>query len=252
MGEPGDHFFHVLAAVAAVPIAFATVTCAVFRTLRVESRIIRHPHDTGNNLLQCTIRSDVDGVSFAGIIDREGWMLTTMSGAKVTLNRGQSFSVVAMTCDMTTKTTETWRLPLMDGAPFAILMDSGDAELAAQANIGVPPAISRMRFKIEMSPEYLRGQTIECVFALMPPVDFTGLLYVSPMQVSSAGDICARVPWVGTSLRILSAEDGLSTTFVLASPSTPGFYRIKGFVVADNPEFVGQAEIQLTHMFAVR
>jgi hypothetical protein len=252
MGEPGDRSFHFLAAVGGLPIAFATATCTVFRTLRIESRIMRHPHETHNELLQCTIRSDVDGVSFAGIIDREGWMLTAVSSPRVPLNRGQSFSVVATTCDMTTKTPETWRLPLMDSARFAILITSDDADLAAQANILVEPESPGMRFRIEMAAQYDRGQSIECRITLVQPVDFAGLLYVRPMQVSSADGVCVLVPWIGTSLKRLSAEDGLSITFMLAPPTAPGFYLIKGFVVADNPGFVGYTEIRLTHMFTVR
>jgi hypothetical protein len=191
-------------------------------------------------------------VSFAGIIDREGSMLRAVSGKPLALDRGKSLSVVAMTCETTRKTTESWRLPLMDGAPFAILIASRDTELAAQANIGVPPAIPRMRFRIEMAAKYDRGQKIECKLALVQPVDFAGVLYVSPMQVSSADEICVRVPWVGTSLRMLSAEDGLSTTFVLAPPSAPGFFKIKGFIVADNADFVGATEVRLTNIFEVR
>jgi hypothetical protein len=251
-GPPGDHRFHFFVAISGVRSAFAVCHCAVVMTLRVDARISQKPNDTMGQLLHGTIRSDVAGIAFWGVINRNQKVLKTLNTQKQKIARGQSFSFLALSLSETSQKVEPWRLQLMGDAEFALLLTSESSGLLAQQNLAVTQTQAKHRIRIEMGHKFPIGNRIECKV-----VDETHLwqaVFIKPCPISFVGFQPAQgtpvARWVGKTHWKLSKKNDYTAEFLIA-PTQAGVFQINGFVIAKTAEFGEPEDVAVSHVFHV-
>jgi hypothetical protein len=221
-------------------------------TLRIDARISQKPNDTMGQLLHGTIRSDVDGIAFWGVINRNRKVLRTLNTQKQKIARGQSFSFLALSLTETSQKVEPWRVQLMGDADFALLLTSESSGLLAQQNFVLRQIEARHRMRIEMGHEFRIGNKIKCKV-----IDETHLwqaMFIRPCPVSfvgfrpSQGTPVAR--WVGKTHWKLSRRNEYTAEFLI-SPIQAGIFQVNGFVVARTAEFGESEDVAVTHVFHV-
>jgi hypothetical protein len=245
--QPGDHQYRFFAAVAGIRSAFAVARCSVIRTLRIESRISRKVNDTANELVHCTIRTDLDEVSVVGIIGRSGALLKAIQMGKTTIARGESLSMIALTQDETATKVEPWRVEMMGDARYALLLRTKSADMPAQHNFVFGRAEEEAPFKIEMDGTFPIGRPITCTVIGAPGREC--FIRVRPITPLNQGADPAPARWIGASTRQLAPRNGFNAEFVIAAP--PGMFRIDGFMMAPEATFAQASHLPLAVVFQV-
>jgi hypothetical protein len=246
--RPGDCRFHFFASTAGTRSAFAMARCSVVSTRRIEARLIKKSDATTNGILHCTIRTDLEAVTFSGLFDRTGRLLWTLGLTGTKIARGNALSVIALTEDTTDEVVERWRIEAMGNCSYALLLTAEGRALRAQHNIDVAATFDGRQFKIAMDPSFLAGQPIRC--RLIGPEN-QPTCFVRPLPICIAGSqhpaILAR--WIGTSTRCLSTANGFRGHFTISAPL--GIFEINGFLMSDDPTFEHPVELPVRHVFRV-
>jgi hypothetical protein len=224
-----------MSCVGSLRAGYAVASCTVSRGPRVSAVLFSKVNDTRNKVLHITVRCADEPLTFVGVMNTRAKLLKCLIPAGKPLLVGSALFVIAFTEEETGEECEQWRIPVMAGAHFSLLVDLPERKCHSQINLDVLVRNPRRRFRLEMDSSFILGAEIKCTVSLQNlPRNPNRVYYIDPKDISVLNEYAEEArrgsgcSWIGLTKQALSAANQFKATFSIISRQV-GVYKVVGF-----------------------
>ena len=253
----GIHDLSFVVSVGKLRRLYRRETYSISARLSMEAIVANNAMDTSNQMIHVTVRSYINNLKIIGIMNERGRLLKTMKASNDLVNPGQTYSLAAFVCDELPDTVEPWRVKMMGGRQYALLMDFGtDSKYYSQAliNTNVPSSKNRFTFSMEPNSNIVAGTKVQCRLR-MTDRENDRPVYVEALPITFVDNnrgftTISGCKWVGVSKRKLCFENEYQCEFQFYA-FQPGCYQISSFVWSYEANSLDKNQATITHVFRV-